>query len=108
MQGNDIQKDYTEGRRQVEKVALKTIGKTTIKNQQNFHVCKELKQLKKQKREARKDFEKKADHEQKKIKSDIYVAKQKEVRVCIEQERKQKIANKFERMLSRFLEIMHK
>ena len=100
MQGSDFQKNYNAWSKMVDKVARDSIGKITIKPQKGLAISREIKSLQKEKKEAKKSFEKEYDFDAKKVKMDFYIAKQIEVREMIENERKRKVEYQFEKMIN--------
>ena len=96
----NIEKIYDTWKKEIEKIATSTIGKTTLKNGNSKKVSKELKQLRDEKKKLRKDFEKEGNGDEKKLKLGLYIDKQKEVRSCIESEERERTKTQFDRMMS--------
>ena len=95
---NDIDENYGEWTKEIETIALNTIGKTTFRANRRQKESKELQSLRKEKRESKKAFEKETDDVLKKMKLDLYIDKQKEVREQIESDNRDKVQKRFEKM----------
>ena len=92
------QMTYEEWQRQIENVAFNTIGKTTVKLKSRVVESKELKALRKEKREARKSYEIEVDPVLRKNKLDLYFQKQRAVKSQIEKEQNENVKRKLEKI----------
>ena len=100
LQGINFEVNYNACKKMMDRMARETIGKISLPAKQSFALSKELKYLKRQKREAKKDFEREQDQDLKGEKLDLYILKQGEVRAQIEIERAEKITHQFEKMVN--------
>ena len=99
MRGENFQENYNAWKNLIERMAIDSIGKITIRPHRGLMMNKEIKNLQKQKREAKKDFEKESISDEKRVKQELYILKQKELRLLIEDEREKKIMQQFEKMI---------
>ena len=100
MSDKSITERYNKWEKLIYKAAIKTIGRTTYKVGKPAQQSEALKNLKKEKLECKKDFEKEKDQVRKGEKLQKYLEKQNEVKDLIDEEEKEKVKEKFEKMIS--------
>ena len=91
---------YKKWEKLIYKAAMKTIGKATFKPGGTTRQSEALKDLKKEKCACKKDFENEKDYVRKGEKKQAYLNKQREVRELVEEEEKEKVKIKFDKMIS--------
>ena len=99
-QGINSQENYNAFKWMVERFAIDTIGKVTIQNRQGFVISKELKCMRREKKEAKRAFEQEQNQDQKKVYLDLYILKQNEVRALIGNEQAERVSRQFEKMVN--------
>ena len=97
---NDFDKNYDIWTRRVEKIALETIGKTTYNPNTKNQESTELRELRVEKKTAKRDFEKETDSTLKGQKLNHYYQKQDELKQLITKEDEENVRKKFEKMMS--------
>lgn len=90
---------YTEWLRRIEGVALDSIGKTTQKDNKNIKVSAQVMQLRKEKRDIKNRYRKEGDTTMKEEWRQLYIQKQQEVRLQIEDEKRKKIEGRIDKMV---------
>ena len=100
-EGNDINYRYGLWKALIETQALQSIGKTTSKLNRGKKESSIIKTLRKQKREAKKKFEKETDCMKKPILRDEYIQKQIELREQIHYEHEEQMESCFTRMVEK-------
>ena len=100
--GNNLSMDskYNNWRKTIEDVAHETIGKTTVKTKRRECESFVVRAIRAEKKQAKKDFENEKDHLKKPLLKDIYIEKQKALRIQIESEHFDKIESRFSYMTS--------
>ena len=97
---NDFDTNYKIYTNRIEEMARETIGKTTINPNRSNRESRAVKELRSEKRFAKKDFEKETDEHIKGQKLEKYYKKQIELRQLISEENELKVRKKFEKMMS--------
>ena len=97
----DMTERYVSWEKLIYKAAMKTIGKTTFRNKGIERPSENLKQLRKERGECKKDFEREADQDQKGEKLKKYREKQNEIKNLIEEEEKERVMKRFKKMESK-------
>ena len=77
---------------------ISTIGKTTIRLTNTHPPSKELKRLRKERKELKLQFEEENDPSLKKVKMDLYIQKQHEIKDKVNEEEEKRIHSRFEKM----------
>ena len=95
----DMTQRYTKWERLIYSAAIKTIGRTTYKNRGEPKSSNQIKTLRKERAEYKKEFEKEKDQRKKGEKLKGYIQKQKEIRELLEKEEKEKTKIMFDRMI---------
>ena len=90
---------YTKWERLIYSAAIKTIGRTTYKNRGEPKSSNQIKTLRKERAEYKKEFKKEKDQRKKGEKLKGYIQKQKEIREQLEKEEKEKTKIMFDRMI---------
>lgn len=102
---SDVHKDmnerYTKWDKIVQKAAMKTIGKTTVKSRKMPKPSLVISQLRKERRELKDKFEKEKDYHLKRELRDAYIHKQKEIQTVAAQEENERNKKKFEKMIAK-------
>ena len=98
--GANITDVYYNWLKCIENIAQNTIGKTTKKSNTHKYESMDLKVLRQDRREAKKDFESEKELSQRKLKKEYYIEKQKQVRHQIEKEEKERTEQKVKQILS--------
>ena len=96
-----LQERYDIWMKTFTKVINETIGKTTHKGDKNEKFGPQIMELRRQKREVKKNFRNSTDMRSKEILKCRYVLQQKRLQLLIKQERAQKIKDRFEKMVAK-------
>ena len=94
----DISDRYSKWENLVYKAAIRTIGRTTFKEKSVQKPSEEIKQLRKERREYKTEFEKEVSPSKKKEKLQVYINKQKEIHEKSNQEEIERVKLRFEKM----------
>ena len=94
----DINKNYRKWKNILEKAAMETIGKTTIKPGTKKRESVIVKSIRQEKKQAKKDFEGSQDNQEKETLKNGYIKKQQELRKQIELEHIENVKAKFTAM----------
>ena len=76
----DFTERYQKWEKLLYKIAISTIGKTTVKPNRPPPPSEEIKKLRQERRQLKRDFETERDKKKKREKMTLYIAKQKEIR----------------------------
>ena len=90
---------YAKVEKLIYKAAIKTIGRTTYKGKGNAKASEKMRNLKKERAEYKKDFEKEVDQETKGIKLQRYYDKQDEIKELVLEEEQEKTEKRFQNMI---------
>ena len=91
---------YEKWEKIIYKAAIKSIGRTTYKNKTGIQSSEQVKKLRKEKTELKKQFEEEQEHALKGEKLDQYMSKQKEIKDTLEKEEEESTRIRFEKMIS--------
>ena len=81
------------------KAAIESIGRTTVKKNFEPKPSREMKQLRKERREMKKDFENETNEELKGEKQDRYIRKQNEIKELAVSEEQTRAVTRFQKMI---------
>ena len=89
---------YTKWEKLLYKAAITTIGKTTLKNKGPQKASEDIKRLRMERREKKKEFEKETSPGKKKTRMHEYIQKQIEIKEKVLEEESNRMNKRFEKM----------
>ena len=89
---------YQQWEKLLYKAAISTIGKTTTKNGKNILSSKDIKKLRSERRQLKKEFERETSPSKKGERMQLYIQKQRDIKEKEAEEEKERINIRFEKM----------